>query len=187
VQERWLSKIWSSKTWLSKTWLWLAVFCLVGLAPAIAIKVVAPRVSLVAEPVRDHSKLEPAFTVNELAKADRLELHNTPAEPGIIVLAAKPAPAETPSIAREVVTSTSPSTSPEPVKKIADRHWRDANASIPPAAPVRRHPKIHPESKQPKQSASPSPPSKRAEVWHCRQDAMGSLLRSLDLSPRCNL
>jgi hypothetical protein len=85
---------------LSKT-MWLAVFCLVGLGPAIAIKVAAPPASLVVEPAQDHSKTEPAFALNESAKSDRLELLNARAEPEIIVPAAKPRPAETPSNSQE--------------------------------------------------------------------------------------
>lgn len=165
------------KTWLPKT-MWLTVFWLVGLGPMIAIKVAAPPASRVVQPVQDPGKIEPALAVNESAKSDRLALPKVRAEPGVIVLAAKPVPAETPSTSPEPVKSTIP----EPVRKIANRHWRDANASIP-VAPRRRHP----ESKEPKQIAAKSPPSPRAEVWHCRQDAVGGLLRSLDLSPRCNL
>jgi hypothetical protein len=152
---------------LSRT-MWLALFCLVGLGPAIAIKVAAPPASLVVEPAQDQGKTEPAFALNESAKSDRLELPNARAEP---VPAAKPTPAETPS------------TSQETVRKAMDRHWQNANASIIPVVPPRRHT----ERKEPRQSAGKSLPNKRAEVWHCRQDAVGSLLRSLDLSPRCNL
>jgi hypothetical protein len=155
---------------MSKT-MWLALFCLVGLAPAIAIKVAAPPASLVVEPAQDQSKVERAFALNESAKSDRLELPNARAETEIIVPAAKPMPAETPS------------TSPETVKKFADQHWQNANAKIiSGASPPRRT-----KSKELKQSAAKYPPNERAEVWHCRQDAVGSLLRSLDLSPRCNL
>jgi hypothetical protein len=155
---------------LSRT-MWLALFCLAGLGPAIAIKIAAPPASLVAEPAQDQSKMEPAFALNESEKSDRLELPNARAETEIVVPAAKPMPAETPS------------TSPETVKEVADRHWQNANARIIPVASPRRHIK----SKELKQSAGKYPPSERAEVWHCRQDAVGSLLRSLDLSPRCNL
>jgi hypothetical protein len=144
--------------------MWLALFCLVGLAPAIAIKVATPPASLVVEPAQDQSKVEPAFALNESAKSDRLELPNARAETEIIVPAAKPMPAEIPS------------TSPATVKKVAGRHWQDANARTISVASPRRHTK----SRESKKSA-------RAEVWHCRQDAMGSLLRSLDLSARCDL
>jgi hypothetical protein len=155
---------------LSRT-MWVAVFCLVGLGLAMAIKLATPPASLVVEPGQHNSKIEPAFVLNESTKSDRLELPHVRAEPGIIVPAGKLAPAETPS------------TSLETVAKIEDRSWQNANASITPVEPPRRHRK----SKESKQSADKSPPRKRAEVWHCRQDAVGGLLRSLDLSPRCNL
>ncbi len=151
--------------------MWLALFCLVGLAPAIAIKVAAPPASLVVEPAQDQSKVEPAFALNESAKSDRLELPNARAKTEITLTAAKSMPVETPS------------NSPETVKKVADRHWQNANAKIVSAASPPRHTK----SKELKQIAGKYPPNERAAVWHCRQDAVGSLLRSLDLSPRCNL
>jgi hypothetical protein len=50
------------------------------------------------------------------------------------------------------------------------------------ASPPRRA-----KSKESKESAGQDPPKPRADAWHCRQDAMGGLLRSLDLSPRCNM
>jgi hypothetical protein len=168
---------------LSRT-MWLALFCLVGLGPVIAIKVAAPPASSLVEPALDQSKTEPAFALNESAKSDRLELPRARAEAEIIVPAAKPTSAATPSASPETVTpAETPSTSPETVKEVADRHWQNANAKLIAVASPRRHPK----SKEPKQSADNHSPSERKEVWHCRQDAVGSLLRSLDLSPRCNL
>jgi hypothetical protein len=191
---------------LPKT-MWLILFCLVGLAPVVAIKVAAPSASSVVGPAPnrskpDQSKIELAFAPNEKAKSDRLELPRARAEPEIIVPAAQPAPAEVPSpsaetpstkaVASSTSVETASSTSVETasstsvettVKKAADRHWQDANARLVPVAPAHRHTK----SKEPKPSAASQPPSERAEAWHCRQDAMGSLLRSLDLSPRCNL
>jgi hypothetical protein len=175
---------------MSRT-IWLALFCLVGLGPAIAIKLVGPPTSLVAKPALDQTKIEPAFAANQSAKSDRLELLAARAEKDIIVPAAKPMPAETRS------------TGPEPVKKIdidhtvvhhapvvenvlgrhADRNWQNANAKVTPVESPRRHTK----SEESKQSTGKYPPNKTAEVWHCRQDAVGSLLRSLDLSPRCSL
>ena len=154
---------------MSRT-MWLALFCLIGLGPAIAIKVAAPLASLVVEPAQDQSKTEPVFAPNESAKSDRLELPNGRAETDVIVPATKPTPADTPS------------TSPEAVKKVDDGHWQNANAKTTPPPP-RRHIK----TKGSMQSAGKYPSNERAEVWHCRQDAVGSLLRSLDLSPRCHL
>jgi hypothetical protein len=171
--------------------MWFALFCLIGVGAAIAIKAATPP----AEHALDQSKMEPAFALNESAKSDRLELADTPEETGIIVPAAgtrpvetlsagpETRPVETPSASPETRPVEIPSASPETTKKIPSRHWQDANAGIVPVAPRRRHTK----SKEPKRSASEYPVSAKAEAWHCRQDAMGSLLRSLDLSPRCNL
>jgi len=156
--------------WLSRT-MWLALFCLLGLGPAIAIKIAGPPAFLVVEPVQDQSKIGAAVALNELAKSDRLELPNARAETSIIVPAAELMPAQTPS------------TSPATARKVADRHWQNTNAKIIPVASPRRHTK----SEESKQSAGKYPQSETAEVWHCRQDAVGSVLRSLDLSPRCNL
>ncbi|MDB5609916.1 MAG: hypothetical protein JWP25_6816 [Bradyrhizobium sp.] len=173
---------------MSRT-LWLALFCMVGLGPAIAIKLAAlPAAQVVAQ---DQSKIEPAFALNELAKADRLKLPDTPVKTEFIAPVAKPMPAE------------SPSTIPETIKKVdldravvhqapvfgsglsrrPDRNWRNANAKINSV----ESPRWHTKSNESKQSTGQNPPNKTAEVWHCRQDAMGSLLRSFDLSPRCNL
>jgi hypothetical protein len=176
---------------MSRT-MWLALFCMVGLGPAIAIKVVALPAALVVEPAQDQSKIEPAFAPNESAKADRLELPDTPVRTELIVPTTKPMPAE------------SSSTNPKTIEKVdfdhavvhqapvfesglgrrGGRDWRNANAKTSPGIEASRR---HTKSNEPKQSTGESQPNRTAEVWHCRQDAVGSLLRSLDLSPRCNL
>jgi hypothetical protein len=86
------------------------LFCLVGLGPAIAIKVAAPPASLVVEPAQDQSKIEPAFAPNELAKADRLELPDNPVKTEIVMPATKTMPAESPSTSPEAIKSTGPET-----------------------------------------------------------------------------
>jgi hypothetical protein len=151
--------------------MWLALFCLVGLGAAVAIKALTPPSALVVEPALDQSKTEPASAPNELAKSDRLELPNTRVETEDIVPPTKTMPTETPPAGRETI------------KKVADPHWQDANARTTSVASPRPHTK----SKESKKSAGTPPSNARAEVWHCRQDAMGSLLRSLDLSPGCDL
>ena len=122
---------------MSKT-VWLALFCMVGLGPAIAIKVAAPIASLVVEPAQDQSKMEPAFAPNELAKADRLELPDTPAKTEIVVPATKTMPAESPSVSPETIN---PSTSPKSIKKAASGRWQDANAKVMSVASPLRHTK----------------------------------------------
>jgi hypothetical protein len=156
---------------------WIALFCIIGLGPAIAIKLATPA-SFVVEAAQDQSKIESAVAVNESGKADRLELPDTPAQTEIVAPATKAMPAENTSTSPETIN---PSASPKPVK--GSGHWRDANATAMSVASPPRHAK----SKESKQSAGQDPPKPRAEAWHCRQDAMGGLLRSLDLSPRCDM
>jgi hypothetical protein len=91
--------------------IWLALFCLIGLGPAIAIMVAAPA-SLVVERAQHQEQMNPAFALNDSAKSDRLELPNGRAETDVIVPATKLMPADTPS------------TSPEAVKKVDDGHWQ---------------------------------------------------------------
>jgi hypothetical protein len=178
--------------------MWIAVFCLAGLGPAIAIKVVTRPGSLAVEIAQDPSRTEMALLPNEAAKSDRLPLSDIRAESETMP-AAQPEPAETAPAGPETAA-------------ISGRRWRDANAKALPDEtgdenasnkevehPSRfgrngKHPGIAPPgpphrraiAKKPIESASSNPPKPR-EVWHCRQDAMGSMLRSLDLSPRCNM
>jgi hypothetical protein len=160
---------------MSRT-MWLALFCLVGVGAVMAIKLAAPP-AVVAGPAPDQRRTAPAFAVNEATKSDRLELPEARAETGIIVPSARTTPAAT--------VSTSPAT----ISKVTEPHWEDANAMINPVEPAHRTPK----ARQSKKIVSKSPSTEksssteRPEAWHCRQDTMGSLLRSLDLSPRCNL
>ncbi len=165
---------------MSRT-MWLALFCLIGLGPVVAIKVAAPLASLVVGPVRDQGKTEPAFALDEAAKSNRLELPGAAAEAEIIVPSAKTPSAMTPPA--KTMPAAIASISPETINKVADRPWEDANASIsrPVASPHR-----HTKAREVKKSAAKIPSTQRAEAWHCRQDAVGGLLRSLDLSPRCN-
>ena len=149
---------------MSRT-MWFALFCLIGVGAAIAIKAATPP----AEHAQSQGKMEPAFALNESAKSDRLELPDIHAEPEIMP-AVQAVPVETPS--------TKPDTIKDP-----SRRWRDANAKIAPPESSHRRPITRVQEK----SAGSKPPKARAEVWHCRRDAVGSLLRSLDLSPRCDL
>jgi hypothetical protein len=177
--------------------MWLALFCMVGLGPAIAIKVAALPAALVVKPAQDQSRIEPALAPNELAKADRLELPDTPANSDLIVPDTTPISVATPMSVQspstnagtiETVNADHAVVRQAPVSKggldrPAARKWQNANAKISPVEPPRRRTK----NNESAQSTGKHPPKQTAEVWHCRQDAMGGLLRSLDLSPRCNL
>jgi hypothetical protein len=184
---------------------WIALFCLVGLGPAIAIRVVTLPASVAVEPARDEGRTEVALAPNEAAKSDRLELPHIRAETGIV----------TPAQAMPVETlAASPETTKTP-----DRRWEDANASASPTEvdlgshgenASNNHKEVKDKEVKDSQmknlgitgsgrphrhtivrrldsNAGTNPPKARAEIWHCRQDAMGGLLRALDLTPRCNM
>jgi len=155
--------------------MWIAVFCLVTLGASIAIRAASPPASAVAETAPHQNKIATGPVPNEATKSDRLELPSVRAEADetLAVPAAPPVLAETPP------------SKPETIKIPSRRQrWRDANARIAPSEPP---PHRRPIARETKKDTASNPPPARAEAWHCRQDAMGSLLRSLDLSPRCNL
>src|SRR5665213_2047026 len=91
--------------------MWISLFCLVGLAPAIAIKIAT---SPTVEAVQGQSRTELALMPNEAAKSDRLRLPDIRAE-GEATPAAQPQPSEIPPAGPET-------------SKISGRRWQDANA-----------------------------------------------------------
>ena len=161
---------------------WIALFCLVGLGPAIAIKIVARPASLAVEAAQDQNRAAMALAPNEVAKSDRLPLPDIAAEAEVM-----PAPPEAVETPQQAAVETPAARQDETVKtetvKTPHRHWQDANASVAPSEPRHRHTI----DRKRINSAANAPPRPRAEAFHCRQDAVGSVLRSLDLSPRCHL
>jgi type IV secretory pathway VirB10-like protein len=168
---------------MSRT-IWFALFCVVGLGAAVAIRTAGPFATPVAA-TADESNIEPAAVPNELTKSDRLPL---PSASVATEASLPPAPAITPAETAPDVPETI-AAAPEPIKKVEHQRWQDANAKIAPTEKIvpaessRRHVK----RSEPRKSAGTTVSSAKTEVWHCRRDAMGSLLRSLDLSPRCDL
>jgi hypothetical protein len=155
--------------------IWFALLCLVGLGAAMAIKTAAPFAAPVVASPADESNIEPAAVPNELTKSDRLPLPSTHVE-----IEASLSPAMTPA---EIPPAVPEAIKPEAIKKVENRRWQDANAGIVPTESSRRHAK----RSEPRKSGGTTASNAKTEVWHCRRDAMGSLLRSLDLSPRCDL
>jgi hypothetical protein len=189
--------------------MWIALFCLVGLGPAIAIKVVTRPASPVVEAAQDQSGTEIAPGPNEAAKSDRLKLSDMRAESETM-----------PAAQREPLVT--PPAGPETIRN-PGRRWQDANAKALPGdslprtgsgvdtgednasskeakPPLRFNrngkasriapsepPHRHAVAKRPIESAGVSPPKPETHAWHCRQDATGNFLRALDLSPRCNM
>jgi hypothetical protein len=162
---------------MSRT-IWFALFCVAGLGAAMAIKAAGPFATPVAA-TADESNIELAAVPNELTKSDRLPL---PSARVATEASLPPAPAMTPAETPPDVPETM-AAAPESIRKVESRRWQDANAKIVPTESSRRHVK----RSEPRKSAGTTVSSAKTEVWHCRRDAMGSLLRSLDLSPRCDL
>jgi hypothetical protein len=154
--------------------IWFALFCVAGLGAAMAIKTAGPFANSVVAPAADQSNIELAAVPNEVTKSDRLPLPSARVE-----TEASLPPAMTPTEIPPDVPETMPGT----IKKVEHRRWQDANAKIVPTESSRRHAK----RSEPRKSGGTTASNAKTEVWHCRRDAMGSLLRSLDLSPRCDL
>lgn len=167
---------------MSRT-IWFALFCVAGLGAAIAFRTAGPFAMSVAAPTTDASDIESAAVPNELTKSDRLPLPSARVATARVETEASvpPTPATTPAETPPAEPETM-AAEPEPIKKVEHRRWRDANAKIVPTESSRPHVK----RSEPRKSAATTA-SNKTEVWHCRRDAMGSLLRSLDLSPRCDL
>jgi hypothetical protein len=158
--------------------IWFALFCLVGLGTAVAIKTATPSVGSAGESIADQSNIELAAVPNELTKSDRLPLPSLPLPSAPVESVATEA-----SVPPAVMPAETPPAAPETIKKVPERRWQDANARIAPAESSHRHVKRN----EPRKSGGTTASNARPGVWHCRRDAMGSLLRSLDLSPRCDL
>ena len=90
--------------------MWIALICLVGLGPAIAIRVVTRPASLAVEAAQDQRRTELALAPNEAAKADRLPLHDIHAGTEVMP-AAQPEPSETQP------------TGPDEAVRIPGRRW----------------------------------------------------------------
>jgi hypothetical protein len=151
--------------------IWFTLFCLVGLGAAMAIKTAGPFATPVVAFTADEGSAEPAAMPNELTKTDRLPLPGARVETEASLPPATTTPVEIPPDV------------PEAIRKVEKPRWQDANARIVPTESSRRHARRN----EPRKSAGTTASNAKTEVWHCRRDAMGSLLRSLDLSPRCDL
>jgi len=166
--------------------MWFALSCVAVLAATIVIKVATP--SPVAVVVtHDQTAIGGAFGLNEAAKSDRLPLPEIgkPADPDPVPPLATTMSVDAPSSSLETTSNsidapTRETTDATP-KKIGHPRWQDANAKLIADTPPRRHTRARPE----KTNADNDRGKTTSNVFRCRQDGLGSLLRSLDLSPRC--
>jgi hypothetical protein len=163
--------------------IWFAVFCLVGLGAAAAIKTATPSAGSAVESIADQSNIELAAVPNELTKSDRLPLPNLPLPSLPLPSAPVESVATEASVPPAMMPAETPPAEPDTIKKVEHRHWQDANARIVPTESSRQRFKRN----EPRKTEGTTAANARTVPWHCRRDAMGSLLRSLDLSPRCDL
>jgi hypothetical protein len=166
--------------------MWFALSCLAVLGAMIAIKVATP-----APPAgmatQDPTAIGIAFGLNRAAKSDRLPIADigNPADadriPPVATTMSVEAPSSSIEATNEAINATTHKAIDTTTKKIGRRRWQDANAKLIEDSPPRRHTKARPEKK----NANNDNGKTTRNVFRCRQDAFGSLLRSLDLSPRC--
>jgi hypothetical protein len=167
--------------------IWFALFCLAVLGAMIAIKVAIPAPRAVVE-THEQSAMGGTFELNTAAKSDRLPLIDVgkPADFDSVAPVAPTISAEAPSSDLDITDKTIDTPTRKTIdttpKKIARRRWQDANAKLIDEPPPRRHKKARPE----KTNAENDHGKRTGNVFRCRQDAFGGLLRSLDLSPRCH-
>ncbi len=166
--------------------MWFALSCLAILGAMVAIKVTT-LASPAGMAAHDQTAIGGAFELNRAAKSDRLPITDTgkPADADPVSSAATTMSVEAPSSDIEATNEASNATTHKTIdtttKKIGRRRWQDANAKLIADSPPRRHTKARPEKK----NADNDRGKTTRNVFQCRQDAFGGLLRSLDLSPRC--
>ena len=166
--------------------MWFALFCLAVLGAMITIKV-ATTPAFLAVAATHQTAIGIAFGPNTAAKSDRLPIPDIrkPTEADPVPPVATTMPVEAPSSSLETtnkaINETTRKTIDATPKKIARRHWQDSNAKLIADSPPRPHAKAQSE----KTDADNDHGKTTSNVFRCRQDAFGNLLRSLDLSPHC--
>jgi hypothetical protein len=145
--------------------MWFALTCLAVLGAMVTIKVATTPALLAVAATHDQPAIGIVFGPNTAAKSDRLPIPDIrkPTEADPVPPVATTMPVEAPSSS-------------------LDRRWQDSNAKLVADSPPRRHAKARPE----KTNADNDHGKTTSNVFRCRQDAFGNLLRSLDLSPHCS-
>jgi hypothetical protein len=153
----------------------------------IAIKVATPA-PLAGVATHDQTATGIAVGPNAAAKSDRLPLPDigTPTAadpvPPIATTMSVEAPSRSLETTNKAINATPRNTIDTTPKTIAHRRWQDSNAKLIADSPPRRHTRARPE----KTNADHDHGKATSNVFRCRQDALGGLLRSLDLSPHCS-
>jgi hypothetical protein len=174
---------------------WFALCCLAGLGTLVSIKAIAtPSLFAVVANFPDAPRTPPgpdeSLTPDRAAKSDRLPIADmrpptntfTPqtqlATTPVVPVERAPAPLNFPA---EPARTNADDARQIAAWTVAHRRWRKANAKLIAAPPQQRlvrkpHPTAEADNTTGKVIVNTLP---------CRQDAVGGLLRALDLSPRC--
>ena len=162
----------------------MTLFCLAVLGAMITIKV-ATTPAFLAGAASHQTAIGIAFGPNTAAKSDRLPIPDIrkPTEADPVPPVATTMPVEAPSSSLETtnkaINETTRKTIDTTPTKIAHRRWQNSNAKLIADSPHRRDAKARPE----KTNADSDHGKTTSNVFRCRQDAFGDMLRSLDLSP----
>jgi hypothetical protein len=166
--------------------IWFALTCLAALGAVIAIKT-APAPVAVAVP-HDQAATGLGFEPNRAAKSDRLpipdsrELTETDLAPSVAMATPVEAPSTGPGTTETTIDETTRKTTDATPKKAERRRWQDSNAALIADSPPRRRAAARPG----RTNAHTDDGKTTGNVFRCRQDAVGGLLTSLGLSPRCS-
>jgi hypothetical protein len=166
--------------------MWFALSCLAILGAMIAIKVATPA-PLAVMATHDPTAIGIAFGPNTAAKSDRLPIADigksadADLAPPVAMTMSVEAPSSSLETTNKAINAKPRKTIETTAKKIAHRRWQDSNAELIEDSPPRRHTK----ARSGKTNADNDHGKTTTNVFRCRQDAFGNLLRSLDLSPRC--
>jgi hypothetical protein len=168
--------------------MWFALSCLAIFSAMIAIKIATMSAPPIIAAAHDQTAREDVFGPNTAAKSDRLQIPQirqpieTDPVPSLVTTIPVEAPTHLPETTGRAINDTPQKTIDTTTKNITHRRWRDANAKLIADSPPRRRAKARPE----KTNADNDHGKTTSNVFRCRQDAFGGLLRSLDLSPHCS-
>jgi len=173
---------------------WFALCCLAGFGTLVSIKAIAtPSLFAVVANFPDAPRMQPGpdenLTPNRAAKSDRLPIPDTrpptntftpqaTATVPVVPVERAPAPANIPA---EPARTNADDARQMAAWTAAHRRWRKANAKLIAASPQQRL------VRKPRPTAEADNRTGKVIIntLPCRQDAVGGLLRALDLSPRC--
>ncbi len=173
--------------------MWFALSCVAVVGVIVAIRAMAPSTATAAH---DQIAMIGSVESNTAAKSDRLfiptrvQTMDTAPVTTLVTTVPMEMPPAPSAITGKVINEPSHTADDTPTKKTGHRRWQDSNAKLIDDPPPRRQAKPKPEKTSADYSqaktTSQTPSQTPRHVFQCRQDAFGSLLRTLELSPHCS-